>query len=419
MHTPNRGAWRHLMTASLMLLVLAGASHAATITIVNIDGPGEGFNDPTPVAPIGGNPGTTIGEQRLFVFNHAAAIWGAILPSSVEIRVRAQFSPQDCTTSGAVLGGTSAVSDRVLRALRSYTSGGVSRIAGADRYATAAAVSRAHFKAGVAVAYLATGQNFPDALSGSAAAGSRGGPVLLVNRDGIPSATATELARLKPGRIILLGSGSAISDRVRTAAARYTNGSVSRLAGAGGMGRVYEARDRFAGGSVVALKVLLNRGLQESERFMREACVLAGISHPGVVRYVAHGATGGGDPYLVMEWLTGETLSERLRRTGIGGVPESVALVRQLALALGQGLEQPPEPSVSVAGIGRHRSLAGRAAGGVPVSGVLPSIRGFTRYRDRRDQATPTRHEESQAQTYRRGREHCQTEAERKLPPGP
>ncbi len=108
MRSRIRGAWRHTIAASALSLILAGVSHAATITIVNVDGPGEGFNDPTPVAPIGGNPGTTIGAQRLYVFNYAAGIWGGILPSSVEIRVNAQFSPQTCSASGAVLGGASA-----------------------------------------------------------------------------------------------------------------------------------------------------------------------------------------------------------------------------------------------------------------------------------------------------------------------
>jgi len=108
MRTNHRGAWRHTIAASALLLALAGGSHAATITIVNQDGADEGFNDPTPVAPVGGNPGTTIGAQRLYVFNHAAGIWGAILPSNVEIKVNAKFDPQECTTSGAVLGSTSA-----------------------------------------------------------------------------------------------------------------------------------------------------------------------------------------------------------------------------------------------------------------------------------------------------------------------
>jgi len=78
--------------------------HAATITIVNIDGAGEGFNDPTPAAPVGGNPGTTIGQQRLNVFQQAAAIWGALLPSAVEIRVRAAFNPLSCNATSGTLG---------------------------------------------------------------------------------------------------------------------------------------------------------------------------------------------------------------------------------------------------------------------------------------------------------------------------
>ena len=64
---------------------------AATIVVVNNDGPGEGFNDPTPAAPVGGNTGTTKGQQRLIAFRHAAEIWGATLDSPVTIIVRANF----------------------------------------------------------------------------------------------------------------------------------------------------------------------------------------------------------------------------------------------------------------------------------------------------------------------------------------
>ena len=91
------------------LLAFAPVADAATITIVNLDGAGEGFNDPTVVAPVGGNPGTTVGEQRLNVALEAAQIWGAILPSNVEIRVRAQFNPQSCNASSAVLASAGAL----------------------------------------------------------------------------------------------------------------------------------------------------------------------------------------------------------------------------------------------------------------------------------------------------------------------
>ena len=64
----------------------------AQFVIVNINAAGVGFNDPTPAAPVGGNTGTTLGEQRLIAFQHAAAIWSARLDSNVPIRIRAQFT---------------------------------------------------------------------------------------------------------------------------------------------------------------------------------------------------------------------------------------------------------------------------------------------------------------------------------------
>jgi PA domain len=80
------------------------AMAAATITIVNNNTPGVGFNDMTPVAPVGGNPGTTLGQQRLNAFQYAASLWGAELDSSVEIQVGATFEPLSCTATSAVLG---------------------------------------------------------------------------------------------------------------------------------------------------------------------------------------------------------------------------------------------------------------------------------------------------------------------------
>lgn len=94
---------------ALASLALAPLAHAATITIVNNDGAGEGFNDPTVVAPVGGNPGTSLGAQRLYVFQHAANIWGSILPSNIAIMVNAQFNPLTCTATSGVLGSAGPV----------------------------------------------------------------------------------------------------------------------------------------------------------------------------------------------------------------------------------------------------------------------------------------------------------------------
>jgi len=95
---------RTLAAASLFAALASPSFASATITIINLDGPGEGFNDPTPAAPVGGNPGVTIGQQRLNCFQQAATIWGATLTSSVTIQIQAAFNPLSCTATSAVLG---------------------------------------------------------------------------------------------------------------------------------------------------------------------------------------------------------------------------------------------------------------------------------------------------------------------------
>ncbi len=82
-----------LSLAGAFLAMPAPAAADARITIVNADGLNEGFNDPTPAAPVGGNPGTTKGQQRLIAFQFAADLWGASLDSNVDIQIRAAFNP--------------------------------------------------------------------------------------------------------------------------------------------------------------------------------------------------------------------------------------------------------------------------------------------------------------------------------------
>jgi hypothetical protein len=81
------------------------ARAAATMTVLNNDSAGEGFNDPTPAAPVGGNAGTTIGAQRLIAFQYAADIWAPLITSPVPIRILASFSSSlFCDATSAVLG---------------------------------------------------------------------------------------------------------------------------------------------------------------------------------------------------------------------------------------------------------------------------------------------------------------------------
>jgi eukaryotic-like serine/threonine-protein kinase len=106
--------------------------------------------------------------------------------------------------------------------------------------------------------------------------------------------------------------------------------AVERVAGSGGMGAVYRAIDRLSG-QPAAIKVL--GGADTGERFQREARLLAELRHPAIVQYLAHGTTQDGELFIAMEWLEGETLSQRLRR-GPMSVGESIALVRRIADAL-------------------------------------------------------------------------------------
>ena len=98
---------RILVLTMLLTLAVASVSNATTILINNQDGPNEGLNDTTPAAPVGGNPGTTLGQQRLNVFLKAADIWAGLLPDNVTIVVNAKMDPQTCTTTSATLGSTS------------------------------------------------------------------------------------------------------------------------------------------------------------------------------------------------------------------------------------------------------------------------------------------------------------------------
>lgn len=131
----------------------------------------------------------------------------------------------------AVLGGPAAVSDAVVGTLRGLTAGEVTRIAGADRYATAAAISKAGFAPGVATVYVATGENFPDALAGGAAGAITGGPVLLTQGHALPAATLDEVRRLAPDSVAILGGTGAIALSVEDALDEVVPGRVRRLAG--------------------------------------------------------------------------------------------------------------------------------------------------------------------------------------------
>ncbi|MDQ1541258.1 MAG: hypothetical protein QOH29_1984, partial [Actinomycetota bacterium] len=132
----------------------------------------------------------------------------------------------------ALLGGTTALSANVAAQVGALGPS-VVRWQGADRFATAAAVSQQTYPTGATNVYLATGAAFPDALAGAALAGLAGGPLLLTNATTLPAATATEITRLHPSAIVVLGGTNAVSAQVAAAAVTAAGGATqSRLQGA-------------------------------------------------------------------------------------------------------------------------------------------------------------------------------------------
>ena len=109
--------------------------------------------------------------------------------------------------------------------------GDVNRISGRDRFATSAEISERSFPGGASTVYVASGLNYPDAVSAAALAGAVQGPLLLVSSSSVPASLLSELRRLDPDRIIVAGSASVVSDSV-LATLRTVAPRVDRVAGA-------------------------------------------------------------------------------------------------------------------------------------------------------------------------------------------
>jgi minor extracellular protease Epr len=199
----------------------AAAVSAATFSSADVVYVATGGNYPDALA--GGAAAGALGAPILLV--------AGSVPSSTAQEL-ARLSPDRIV----VLGGRGAVSDAVMSELGRFAP--VSRLSGADRFATAAAVSKAAFDA-AEVVYVATGGNYPDALAGGPAAGATDGPILLVSGS-VPASTADELARLSPERIVVLGGRGVVSDAVVGELERFA--PVTRVAGA----------DRFATAAAVS-----------------------------------------------------------------------------------------------------------------------------------------------------------------------
>jgi eukaryotic-like serine/threonine-protein kinase len=112
---------------------------------------------------------------------------------------------------------------------------------------------------------------------------------------------------------------------------------IEKKAGSGGMGTVYRAHD-LVDGSKVALKILSSEQIRDAERFAQEAAILATLTHPAIVRYIAHGVHAE-QHFLAMEWLEGESLDARADKEPLR-VHEVLTILRRTTQALAYAHER-------------------------------------------------------------------------------
>ena len=152
-----------------------------------------------------------------------------------------------------VLGGPETVSDAVLSALSAWTDEAPVRVGGADRYAVAAAASRHAFPGPLESVFVASGQVWPDALTGGAAAAIAGSPMLITPADRVPEAVESELRRLAPSRILLLGGPASVGASTEAALSRIA--PVERVWGADRYATALAISARFFGSDRPAMMI--------------------------------------------------------------------------------------------------------------------------------------------------------------------
>lgn len=101
--------------AASLCAAVSVANAQAKITLENWDSAGLGLNNATSVKPVGGNPGVTLGQQRLIAYQYAMDLWGALLKSDTETRVGASFAPLTCMRGYILLGSASPAADVIAR----------------------------------------------------------------------------------------------------------------------------------------------------------------------------------------------------------------------------------------------------------------------------------------------------------------
>jgi DNA-binding beta-propeller fold protein YncE len=197
------------------------------------------------------------------------------------------------------------------------------RLSGADRYATSVAVSQSEFPGTASTVYVASGDNFPDALSAGPAAVAANGPVLLSQQASVPASVLAEVHRLHPSSIVLVGGEASLSDAVSAQLQKASTGAkVTRISGA----------DRY--------QTSVNTVEKSFPHGASTLYVATGAEYPDAL---SAGAAAGhkGDPLLLIDG-TSDTLStataaaiRQIDPTNIVVIGGTAAVSAHLAEALG------------------------------------------------------------------------------------
>lgn len=213
------------------------------------------------------------------------------------------------------------------------------RLAGPDRYATSAATSQWIFRR-PAVVYVATGLEYADALAASAAASLSGSPVLLVRPDGIPATVATEITRMQPTTIRVLGGDAAVSAQARAGLADLAE-TVEVVAG----------ENRYETAALVSI--------QSWAEGAETVYVASGQSAPDALGAAAAAAEEGAPLLLVRQGSLPEATSAELERLA----PQQVVVVGGVAAVSNDVLtelaELLPDATIDrVGGVDRYATSA-------------------------------------------------------------
>lgn len=210
---------------------VAGLNRYSTSAMASLEAFPEGAD--TVLIATGTNWPDALCSAPLAVAHNAPLL--LVKPNGVPAEIKAEINRLGATKA-IILGGTAAVQPVVEAELKSQTSiTSTTRIAGTSRYDTAAKIADEVIELrGMPSAdrvFVATGENFPDALAASPVAGARGIPILLTKRTALSAETIACLQRHDFGDAIIVGGPVVVAEAVRFQLDSYFGSQSWRIAG--------------------------------------------------------------------------------------------------------------------------------------------------------------------------------------------